>query len=204
MRGGAVAAPPMTLFPVGLMLLTTPEPYITVPQVLAFLGKTKVQDDELLATMVGAACEMIRERVGEVAPVACRTTVPAQQWQHTGTLVLEHRPVVEVVEVRDRSGPVAGAELTSREGIVALPGGTFGDVTVEYVAGRDPIPANFALAAIELAAHLWRNSQNAGQARPAPGQPDATVLPGTSYSMPYRVRELLGLGKHQTDVPLVY
>lgn len=184
------------------MILTAPDPFITVAQVQQYLHKSSAPD--LLGPMVGAACAMIRDRIGEVAPVDCTTTVPHHQWRTTGTVVLDHRPVISITTVVDARGLVAGAELASREGIVALPAGATGAVTVEYVAGRDPIPDNITLAAVELAAHLWRNSQNAGQTRPSPGQPDATVLPGTAYSMPYRVRELLGLGKHQTDMPLIY
>jgi len=185
------------------VILTTPEPFISVAQVQDHLRKTG--GEELLEPMVGAACEMIRARIGEVAPVDCATTVSADRWAVTGTVVLEHRPVISLTTVVDARGPVVGSVLVSRDGgVVGLPGSVTGTVTVTYQAGRDPVPDNVTLAAIELAAHLWRNSQNAGQSRPGPGQPDATVLPGTAYSMPYRVRELLGLGKYQTDIPLIY
>ena len=179
------------------MLTATPDPFVDVADVKKHLNKTTATSDAELPGFIAAACEMIRARIGEVLAVAATETVTVAG----GRAVLHHRPVLSV--------ETPGWELLSPEGVVAAPTGD-GRAEVTYTAGRAAtaagVPGHIRLAGLELVRHLWSNSQNRGSGsstRPQAGAPDGTYLPGTAYSMPYRVRELLGLGSEPTDQPLV-
>lgn len=184
------------------MLTTQPDPFIDVEQVKTHLKKTGTANDDELEMYVGAACEMIRDLVGEVSPVAAED-IRRLRGHHR--IVTEHRPVISLDKVTDD----AGTDVTDAYTLVNLEGvieGTFGGkLTIAYTCGRQPIPDNITLAALELAAHLWRASQNGG-ASGAPQFSDASdgvQLIGSAFALPIRVRELLGLGRRGTDSPVV-
>lgn len=179
------------------MLTATPEPFVDVAEVKKHLNMRQGISDAELPGFISAACEMIRARVGEVLAVTATETVPVRD----GRAVLRHRPVLTI--------ETPGWALLSSEGIVSSPTGD-GTAEVSYTAGRADtvadVPGHIRLAGLELVRHLWTNSQNRGSGsstRPQAGASDGTYLPGTAYSMPYRVRELLGLGSEPTDQPLV-
>ncbi|WP_160051430.1 hypothetical protein [Nocardiopsis sp. FR26] len=179
------------------MLTATPDPFLDTAEVKKHLNKVTTTSDSELAGFISAACEMIRARIGEVMAVAATETVTVSD----GRAVLAHRPVLSI-ETPDW-------ELLSPEGVAQAPTGD-GRAEVAYTAGRATtaagVPGHIRLAGRELVRHLWTNSQNRTQGsatRPVAGASDGTYLPGTAYSMPYRVRELLGLGKEPTDQPLV-
>lgn len=192
------------------MITGVPFDFISANELRTHLRKTTSADDGQLMRFASAACQMIVERVGQVSPVAAISDGCVRG----GVFVLEHRPVVSVTSVVQLPGgeamsagdPIAGTAgwvLTSPEGVLSVPGWS-GRVRVTYVAGRDPVPATFTMAALELAAHLWRSSQlNQSGGRPALGDGDQTLVPGTGYALPHRVRELLGLSKLPHDEPLV-
>ncbi|WP_067967522.1 head-tail connector protein [Nocardiopsis trehalosi] len=174
------------------MITTEAAPFITVADAKKHLNKVNAASDEEIEGFVAAACAMVVDRIGQVSRVTAAETVTVR----AGRALLTHRPVLEVT--------TPGWTVVNREGIAANPSAS-GEVELVYAAGREPVPANVRLAALELVAHLWRNSQNgsSGGGRPVVGGADSTVVPGTAYSMPYRVRELLGLGKAMRDEPLV-
>lgn len=179
------------------MLTAKPDPFLDTDEVKAHLNKVTSTNDSELPGFISAACEMIRQRIGEVLAVPASETVTVTG----GRAVLQHRPVLDVT--------TPGWELLSPEGVVAAPVGD-GTAEVTYTAGRAAtaaeVPGHIRLAGLELVRHLWTNSQNRGQGsttRPVAGASDGSYMPGTAYSMPYRVRELLGLGKEPTDQPLV-
>jgi hypothetical protein len=179
------------------MLTATPDPFVDLDDVKKHLNMTTTTSDAELPGFIAAACEMIRARIGEVLAVPAAETVTVSG----GRAVLHHRPVLSI--------ETPGWELLSPEGVAAAPTGD-GDGEVAYTAGRAEVvadvPGHIRLAGLELVRHLWTNSQNrtTGSAtRPTAGASDGSYLPGTAYSMPYRVRELLGLGKESTDEPLV-
>ena len=186
------------------MFTSTPNPFIEVDDLKAHLKKSGSGDDEELETFVGAACEMIRDLVGEVAEV---TAVDHRSLtSRRDKLVTAHRPVISITSIEDASGTALDSStytLANPEGVIT--GAFAGDLTITYVCGRNPVPDNVTLAALELGAHLWRASQNGGAAG-APQFNDASdgvQLIGSAFALPIRVRELLGLGRRGTDEPLI-
>ncbi|WP_433415036.1 hypothetical protein ACQP1V_36270 [Microtetraspora malaysiensis] len=197
------------------MILDQPADFITVAELKMHLNKSSsvTVDDVELARFVSAACRIVVDRVGHVSPVAAVTDRSVRHDQ----LVLEHRPVVsitsvvklpggEAVPAADELAGTNGWSLTSPEGVLSV-AGMSGRLRVSYMAGRDPIPGRITMAALELAAHLWRGSQlNQAGGRPALGDSDALSASVRPYALPYRVIELLGLkpaGVMIRDQPLV-
>lgn len=188
------------------MITEPPADFISVAELKAHLNKASTGNDSELASFASTACQMIVDRMGQVSPVVAVVEVPGGG----PVVVLEHRPVISVTSVQQLPGGAAvdaadvvagtaGWVLDSPEGVLRHTGVRFGRVRVTYVAGRDPVPATFRMAALELAAHLWRTSQhNTGGGRPALVS-DEQVVPGVSYALPYSVRQLLGLDKRPQD-----
>lgn len=186
-----------------------PGAFVSLADVKAHMGKTDSGDDAELAGFVTAACRMIEERIGHVTPAAFTEDVRARE-----VVVLPERPVISVTSVAtlpdltavpqaDPTTSTAGWTLDGPAGLLKYTS-RFGHVRVAYRAGRTPVPGNVRLAALELAAHLWRSSQmNSGGVRPLMTDSDAPIFPGSSYALPTRVRELLGLGKNPTSDILV-
>ncbi|MDH2429320.1 hypothetical protein [Sphaerisporangium sp. TRM90804] len=182
--------------------------FISLADARAHLKNSSAADEAKLRGIIAAACQMITDRMGAVAPVTVVHEVTACR----GVAVLPTRPVISVSSVLRLPGlePLLpgddGWTLTSREGVLE---GVLSTsrwrhrVRVTYLAGRSPIPANFRLAALELTAHLWRTTQhNSGGGRPGLVV-DEQVIPGVSYALPYTVRQLLGLDKRPRDEILV-
>lgn len=191
------------------MLTSEPAVWLTAADLRGFLKKAGTGDDALLTTIAGAACEMIRGLVGEVAQVTAveRRTVTCGGRR---MLVTEHRPVKSITSITDLDTGVAidpaDYDLVDVEGVieVVIPTGG-GRYELAYTCERNPIPDNITQAGRELGAHLWRSSQNGGAAG-APqftGDSDGVQLIGSPFALPIRVRELLGLGRRGTDMPLV-
>lgn len=69
------------------------------------------------------------------------------------------------------------------------------NIYVDYVAGLQPIPGNIRLAALELIAHWWQNSQQReyGSAPNSSYDTDVDDNAGFAYNagVPYRILELL-------------
>lgn len=184
--------------------------FVSLDEVRAHLKRSDTSEDEKLRGFLLAACRMIEDRMGHVAPVTLTLDGCGR------TIVLE-RPVVSVTSVTtlpggeavppaDALAGTAGWTLDRGAGVLTLSRfhrHHFGRVRVAYRAGRSPLPGNFRLAALELTAHLWRTSQhNTSGGRPSLGV-DETVVPGVSYALPYSVRQLLGLDKRPQEEVLV-
>jgi hypothetical protein len=187
-------------------------PFISLADAKEHLKKSRElsEDDESLRWFIGAACQMITDRMGHVSPV----TVVADRAPRRGVIVLPERPVISVTSVvklpggdtvaaADAVAGTSGWVLESAEGVMSVPGS--GRVRVTYRAGRSPLPQNFRLAALDLVKHLWQGSQhNQAGGRPALGDSDAIAAGVRPYALPYRVSELLGLKRDQErDEPLV-
>jgi hypothetical protein len=193
------------------VITTQPAAFVTVEEVKVHMDKTDSADDAELEGFVSAACQMIRERIGEVSAV----TAVEEHCTRGDTIVLEHRPVISVTTVQqlpglavipegDEGTGTVGWVLVSREGIVRHTHCWPGKVRFTYQAGRVPLIGNVRLAGLELAAHLWQSSQqNSGGTRPAFGDSETPIMVGSAYALPIRVRELLGLGQNPTDEVLV-
>ncbi|MGP4092931.1 hypothetical protein [Nonomuraea sp. KM90] len=182
-------------------------PFISLVDTKEHLRKNQIvtEDDEALRRFVGAACQVIADRMGHVTP----TTVVADRSARRGVVVLPERPVISVTSVVTLPGGAAvlaadalagtpGWTLENAEGVMSVPA-THGLVRVTYRAGRSPLPPNFRLAALDLVKHLWQGSQhNQAGGRPALGDSDAISAGfGRPYALPYRVSELLGLKRDQ-------
>jgi hypothetical protein len=191
--------------------------FISLAEVKRHLNKTKTTDDDELLEFIAAACTAIEERIGHVTPTTV-TEEAAIRWG-ANTIILDQRPVVDVTSVvlagnppttidpADADNSVPGWRLNAGAGVLthshSFPHGT---VRVVYTAGRTPVPGNVRLAAVELAAFLWRSIKmyNSGGRPGAPGADDVMSFRGVAYALPNRVKELLGLGNNQpTDNLLV-
>lgn len=191
-------------------------PWIDLDDAKAHLNKSGTADDGELEEFMFAACAAIEEIKGHVDPVTVTVTRravpltdnhrhrawwgPHRQW----FLELAESPVLSVTSVAVATGgglttPVAAYDQISGvqgwhldETLLFVP--TAGLYVVAYQAGRDPVPPNFRLAALELTAHLWRGSQlNQSSGRPQIGGDQMMVVPHLASALPYRVRELLGV-----------
>lgn len=185
--------------------------FISLADARAHLRKTNTNDDAQLAGFVAAACTMIEDRIGPVAQRAGSTYFDHRPgWPFPPVIVLPDSPVASVTSVTvdgvtvngtptDQCSP--GWTLEPGPGLLHRSGRwPFGRVTVTYRVGRVTVPGNVRLAALELVSHLWRSSQlNASGGRPGLSGEDQIAQRGDTYALPYRVRELLGLGKLPTD-----
>jgi hypothetical protein len=170
---------------------------------------TDTADDAKLQEFIGAATDLIEDRMGRVVPV----TITEDVFSRGDTIVLRERPVIEIVSVtrypggtllpaHDVTTLTRGWRLTSAEGVLETSGRFPGDMRIVYRAGRQPVPRRFRMAGKELTAHLWRTSQlNQEGGRPQ-AQGD-TQVPASSYALPYNVRQLLGLDRQSRDMPVV-
>lgn len=201
------------------MITATPDPWITVAELKTHMNKTSAADDAELAGFIAAACAVITDRIGQVSPVAAAADLALDRHRRRfygyGVAVLPDWPVVEVSAVVTLPGgevvPAADA-VNNVHGWTLGPGGVLTvtgllsrGVRVTYTAGRDPLPGNVRLAALELSGHLWKASQlnNSSARLPAGFGGDQITMPGAAYALPIRVRELLGLGTNGTDDVLV-
>lgn len=175
--------------------------FISLPQFKNHIKKVINTDDESLRLFIGAACQVITDRMGCISP----TTFTEDVSTNRGFTALRKRPLLEIVSVQslpglslvdeaDLSLSSSGWNVDTTTGILYT-GSPYGKFRVTYRAGLSVIPKNYILAALELTHHIWKNSQqNAGGGRPAVGI-DETVITGVTYSFPYTVRQLLGLDK---------
>jgi hypothetical protein len=188
--------------------------FISLAEIKRHLKKdpAKTDDDAELLEFIAAACQMIEDRIGPVTPRAATQTVWRHHHHHASRrqILLNTHPVVDVTTVTvdgvtvPEADPVAGTDgwvLDAGPGVLAhTRHWPWGRVEVTYRTGRTPLPGNIRLAGLELAGHLWRSTKlNGSGGRPAPGGSDELALRGVGFALPYRVRELLGLGKLPTS-----
>lgn len=188
--------------------------FVSLADVKAHMNKTDAGDDDELAGFIIAACQMINDRIGQVAPIGVSDEFTLHR--PAGRIIPLTRPVLSVTSVQIAGNPVTTIPPedpdNNVEGWRLEVGGVLrhtryfprGTVTVAYRAGMTPVPGNVRLAALELASHLWRSSQlNAQGGRPGLSGQDDLTMRGWSYALPFRVRELLGLDKNMTTDVLV-
>ena len=166
------------------------------------MNKNNTADDVEIQDFIDAAQAVVQREVGPVVPTSYTETLPAPP----GRLILSHRPVISITSLSEtgtllspsayRLDPASGLverAYGSGAGYWASTGSN-ADIAVTYLAGRSgPVPANYRLATLELTAHLWRNSQMGRNRRVrGSGPEDDTAAVGLGFSLPNRVRELLG------------
>ena len=174
--------------------MTTPTSaaWIDIAPVKVELNKTSADDDVALQSKVNAACAEIERIIGHVALATFTATVNVGR---DGMVILDETPVAHVdsIHVLAADGTVlqdlgAGTDVDPSGVLYGLPCGT---IAISWTAGRTPIPGDMIEAAVQLAAHLWRQSRSlteGGRVRN-----DVTVGPGMSSALPNKVRDLLGL-----------
>lgn len=143
---------------------------------------TNTADDIAIQGFIAAADDVIRAECGEVVPRRC------DEYHDGGNYVLylRHRPVLEVVNVEEGWGwwnweldyqqvnsvpagalfaysvdsPEIGAVSRRSAGNVPIPFVPgMKNIRVTYMAGRPMVPGAIRLAALELIAHWWQQSQ---------------------------------------------
>ena len=180
-------------------------------------------DDVAIQGFISAADEVIIREVGHVLPKMYSETFDGGDT----TIYVENVPILSVQDVTESWGylnytlaqvqvgtvpapnmfaysvdvPLTG-EITRRSaGNVAvpfMPGDS--NISITYTAGRKSIPGNVRLAALELIAHWWQNSQQRGAGGSMSEysydstNTDFTRTTGMSainQGVPYRILELL-------------
>ena len=157
---------------------------LTLGDVKPYLKLQTTDSDADVDSFMTAAEAALAKRCGPLEA----TTVTARVKPLNGVLWLPTTPVISITSVTGRSGgtvTVAAGDV-STGGYIEGPY-TFGEdyYTVVYSAGRATCPADLKMAARELVRHLWRTQRGAGVRQ---GGED---LPGSAYSFPIRVEQLI-------------
>lgn len=166
------------------------------------IPSTETTHDDELQRMLDAATLVVEKYVGPVS----ERTVTATFNGGEPTIFLPF-PVVSVTSVSEsRNGtPVTLAaneyRFDSDIGAVSRVFGSYDAVfatgsrvvSVTYVAGRSPVPADITLATLELVRHWYQQTQQGGRPSfPNTGAlEDETPSPMLGFAIPNRVRELL-------------
>jgi hypothetical protein len=123
--------------------------FISLADARKHIKRADTTADEQLRGFIAAACQMIEDRMGHVAPVTLTL-------DGCGRTIILERPVVavtSVVELPSGDAVAAADDLAGTHGWT-LEGGagllrlstSYGRVRVTYRAGRSPLPGNFRLA----------------------------------------------------------
>jgi uncharacterized phiE125 gp8 family phage protein len=170
------------------------------------MNKQNTADDVEIQDFMDAAQAVITREVGDVVPTTYAETLPIDGCR----LILTNRPVLSITTLKvyysavamvtlDPStyrldGPTGIVERTGSGGYPIPFTGQGDTADVVYLSGRTgAVPPNIRLAYLELTAHLWRNSQQGRNRRVrGTGPEDDMASVGLGFSLPNRVRELLG------------
>lgn len=159
------------------------------------------QDAELLAVIAAAEAAI----VALVGPLESRTVTRFLDTPTGRVLALPVLPVLSLTSVtpaNDAALDVDDLRVDLASGLVRFVGssGSWSDsegYTVVYEAGRNPLPGDLRMAALELVRHFW-STQRGPTRRPGAASSDAVAntIPGAAYALPIRVSQLLA--PHQT------
>jgi hypothetical protein len=179
----------------------------TLAEVKLQLNKLSADDDDELQSYIDAVTAPVEDYCGAVL----QQTVTNEQHNSvagSSLLVLRNERVASVTSVTEYVGttgytltqittPAQAAAYTYiLDGTVLhrMGGGGAsvftGPVYVTYVAGFTSVPAAINLAARIIVQHLWR-TQNGGADLPALSDEETIGLPGFSFAIPTRAKELL-------------
>jgi hypothetical protein len=186
-------------------------------------------DDQLQNTFIPAVADIIKNECGDVMPYQYDEYYDGG----TPTIWLHHPPVLSILSIQEGWGYTnyeldyvqvnataatsmfaysldqsSTGQITRRSGgNVAIPF-VCGDanIRVTYLSGRNSVPGGLKLAALELVAHYWRNSQQRLAQAPAtgydavdmdqPGSGPQGGLIGLDLGIPEQVIELLRPYRH--------
>lgn len=137
---------------------------LPLAQAKAHLNMTGDAHDAELTRFIEAAVQVVERHLDRA--VAVRPVV-ARQRVHGHQVVLDVVPVVSVTSVTelDGTGTWSGADLIvdAESGVVEgrYTRPIYGHVQVNYVAGTDPVPPNYTLAAAMIVGEMWEQTQRA-------------------------------------------
>jgi hypothetical protein len=158
---------------------------VTLAEVKTFLNIDGTTYDAELPDYISSASQMVVNAIGPVNAEPRLQTFPSGQ---VLALALRYFPVIAVSSVTVNGSALAASAYTLNEAdglLTAASGFGYGPVIVTYSAGRTPIPADIRHATLVLVKHLWATQR--GGAMRGSSEPQ----PGSSYSMPNRVLEIL-------------
>ena len=144
--------------------------------------------DTELVLIASAAQELVE---GIVGPVLHREVVQVDR-SLTSSVVLSSAPVVSITSVAyDSVAYLSPVTVDAEAGIVSgLSGGD--NATITYVAGRAECPDAIRLAALIVAAHLWRTQLGNAPSGALPQSDDFPQGPfGVGFAIPSRAMDLL-------------
>lgn len=178
----------------------------TPAEVKLQLGKTTTTDDVELQSYIDAVTAPVERYCGAILP---RAVVNEQHSPFTAEVALRTARVASMTSVVEYIGVTArtyteiatpasaGTYTYLRDGVILTrlgPGGHptpfEGRVFASYTAGFASVPADANLAARLIVQHLWR-TQNGGAGLPSLSDEAVVEMPGFSYSIPNRAKELL-------------
>lgn len=171
---------------------------VSIADVKTHLNMSSIANDGELQRFIDAAETAIGHRVGPLTPVEVTETLDGGR----DCLILRNPRAVSLTSVTSADGTtttLTDFDLDTSTGIVYWRYGTAGsftygrrNVTVTYLAGWDPLPADLAHAVKELVRHLWETQRGASTgARPGFADDDTATVAGAFSSWPVRVQELL-------------
>lgn len=191
----AIAYPPdsFTVFDSALF------PIVSIRDLKAHLNITSTTDDDELAAMLSVATEAAERYCNRSFR---RCTIVETHDGDTDAICLWQSPVISVTSVTENGSALTGSDyfVDASAGILYR-GSTLAryewadgtqNIIVTYVAGATVPPLAAQHAVKELTRHLW-DSQRGTVALPNVGGYDDgySTAGGSSYTIPYRVRELL-------------
>jgi hypothetical protein len=168
---------------VGSVVTTGP---ILLADVKAFLPETSSTEDDLLQFLLDAAERLVARWIG--SPVT--PTVQTERHLAGNVIVLRQSRVVGPVVVTDT---VTGAVITDYylepSAILSRYGNAYGHVTVNYLAGFDPLPADVRLAILYTVQHSWESQR--GSTPTGFGGVDESFVNTRGFALPNRAKEYL-------------
>ena len=161
-----------------------------------------------LERFITAADPVIEDIVGPVLPTVFDEFYDGGR----SCIILRHYPVISIQAVTEYAGAaptiltvaatpavVTGSSYVLDPDGILYRGSTvgyarfsdgFGNIRVEYTAGRAPVPANIKLGALELIRHLYQSTQQGGRPQFGGAADDLPWAPA-GFAVPTRVVELL-------------
>lgn len=157
------------------------------------LNTTAAVNDAELQGIINSAEKAIAKKCGPLEPTAKTERVKGGGLG----LVLRHTPVLSLTSVTPVGGSAYDPALLDVDdsGVIEWTSGarfTPGRYDVVYSAGRTEVDDDLLLAIKELVRHMW-SPQRGGMKLPG-SQPSDTLsntLPGSAYTFPIRVTELI-------------
>jgi len=164
---------------------------VTLTQVKTHLNITTTSDDTELTFFAGVATALVQGHADRIFEV---TSLTQTFDGGTDTFVLRTSPLTTVTSVTVSGTALAAATYVAdlQNGIVRTlarqPAG-FGTVVIAFTVGSTDVPDLIEQATLEAVRHLWETQRGKrGGRQPREGD---EYVPGTGYSLPRRVEELL-------------